>query len=103
MRIKSKDYCVRRSSHTYSRYRMSKHTESKKNPLREIFLFSAVKRMKHDGLSDINQLVSIQGHKLYAVYTKISVDVGSKTLWKQVCIIYSFSLILNSQLINRFN
>lgn len=83
MRMSSKDICVTRPPAQFSAYKMSFHKKSKTNPIRENLLFSSVKRMSRDGLSNIDALCSIVDIKKYGLYTKLLINVGKKSQWAQ--------------------
>lgn len=79
MRMIAKDVCITRPEASKALYKMSNHSESLKNPVRETLLFSSIKRMNEDGLSNLNKLnLSIVDAKSYALYTHLRIDVGKR-------------------------
>lgn len=87
MRMRAANVCIRRPPSDFSSYKMSPHKKSEENPIRENLLFSSVGRMKRDGLSNIKEISNVVEFKLYALYTKILINVGTKSFWSQVKII----------------
>lgn len=84
MRMRARNVCVRRPPAEFSSYKMSPHKKSEENPIRDNLLFGSVKRMYRDGLVNIRELSSVVDFKQYALYTKILINVGSKSVWSQV-------------------
>ncbi len=75
------DLCVNRPNPLYSIYKMEKHLESKKNPIREKMLFSSIKRMPLDGLAQIDSVnVSIISIDNFFLFTRLNIDVGKRSV-----------------------
>lgn len=84
MRMNAKNVCINRPPSYFSAYKMSQHQKSSTNPIRENLLFTSVKRMSRDGLSNVLDVTSIIDRISYGLYTKILINVGKKSLWSQV-------------------
>lgn len=79
MRMIAKDVCIERPDRKNALYKMSNHSESEKNPIRETLLFSSIKRMKQDGLNNLDRLnISLVSANSYALYTHLKIDVGDR-------------------------
>ena len=77
MRMLSKNVCVRRPLFTLGTYAMASHKPSVVNPNRNTLLFTSVKRMESDGLSNLKNLgVRIVDVEYYALFTHLSIHVG---------------------------
>lgn len=77
MRMLAKNVCVRRPLFTFGTYAMANHKPSVANPNREALLFSSVKRMSNDGLTNLKNLgVRIVDVEYYALFTHLSIHVG---------------------------
>ncbi len=77
IRLIKNDVCVTRPKTEYAIYKMSYHSSSKRNPVRENLLFNSATRMKYDGLSNIEYLnVTILNVQNYALYTRMQIHVG---------------------------
>lgn len=80
MRMLAKNVCVRRPLFSFGTYAMVKHKPSVVNPNREVLLFSSVKRMSNDGLSNLKSLeIKIVDVEYYALYTHLSIHVGTQS------------------------
>lgn len=74
-----KDVCVKRPISNFALYKMSSHSKSEKNPVRERLLFSSLSRMKKDGLSNFYRLnLEIKMEKKFSIFTLIKINVGSQ-------------------------
>lgn len=72
------DVCIRRPDSSYALFKMSYHGVSKRNPVRENLLFSTIKRMKKDGLSNFYRLnIKTSEEKKYPLFTVLEVNVGT--------------------------
>ncbi|CAF0729395.1 unnamed protein product [Brachionus calyciflorus] len=79
MRMIAKDVCVKRPDPSNALYKMSNHTASTRNPVRESLLFTSVKRMNNDGLSNLKQLnATVIKQTEYALYTHLAINVGKR-------------------------
>ena len=77
MRMIAQGICVKRPSQHNALYKMSRHDESKRNPVRESLLFSSTLRMKTDGLSNLRDLhVRIIDVAYHNLFTHLKVNVG---------------------------
>ena len=82
----SKDICINRPKNNYSLYKMLSHKLSERNPVRKSLLFSTIKRMKKDGINNLDSLnVSITEINKFPLYTQLKINVGkpSKNYWKK--------------------
>lgn len=80
MRMIAKDVCINRPNQEFAVYKMSNHTESERNPVRENLLFSSVVRMKEEGLSNLYRLnVSIVNVQRKALFTHLKVYIGQRS------------------------
>ena len=81
MRMIAKDVCIKRPDKLDALYKMSNHTESERNPIRENLLFSSVKRMSYDGLNnlDSSNVTSIVSVRKLALYTHLKINVGKRS------------------------
>ncbi len=87
MRMIAKKICIKRPPLKFSVYKMSEHKKSKVNPIRENLLFTSVKRMNKDGLSNIHMSSSVVDSISYGVYTKLLINVGKENVWTHVMFI----------------
>lgn len=79
MRMLAKKVCVKRPDPSHGLYKMSSHAKSVRNPIRENLLFSSIKRMNHDGLSNMKQLnAKIEDVKHFALFTHLKINVGKQ-------------------------
>lgn len=79
MRMISKDVCITRPSPSNGLYKMSNHSKSERNPLRESLLFSSVKRMYQDGLSNLDMLkTKVVNVREYSLFTHFLIEVGER-------------------------
>ncbi len=80
MRMIAKNVCIKRPDKLDALYKMSNHTESERNPVRENLLFSSVKRMSSDGLNDLDSSnVTVVDVKKLALYTHLKIYVGKRS------------------------
>ncbi len=81
IRLIKNDVCVTRPDPTFAIYKMSNHTRSIRNPVRENLLFGSAKRMKYDGLSNIEKInVTFIEIKNYPLFTHLKINVGKQEL-----------------------
>lgn len=75
----AKNVCITRPNPLKGLYKMLNHTKSEQNPLRESLLFSSIKRMHHDGLSNLKNLkTKVVSVIKYSLYTHFLIDVGRR-------------------------
>ena len=79
IRLIKKDICVTRPKSNHAMYKMSYHSSSKRNPVRENLLFNSAHRQTYDGLSSLLYLnVSIVNVQNFPLYTNIKINVGTR-------------------------
>ena len=74
-----KDICVTRPYIKHGIYKMADHVSSARNPIRVNLLYTAVERMKYDGLSNLEKLnVKIIDVRNYSLYTHLKINVDKR-------------------------